>query len=257
MYFLLKGVNQLLDMGSVDAICFDLDETLCDSELSDHEFNNRVFQRAGIDPIFSPWELRAIDPEDIERENKRRSSNGDSIKGIAGFYTNLYRATVRSIGTDIEAESSLIEELGKIAGELYDPTAVTFREGAEETLKYAREHYKVGLITNGKKETQMAKLEELGITDAFDTVVICDPTKGISGKPASEPFETALADLSTSAKNTIHVGNSHGEDILGAHNAGFQTVWVPMNRAHEELSSEPDPAPTYRVEMLGELRSIL
>lgn len=244
-------------MPSVAAVCFDLDGTLCDSELSDREFNDEVFERAGIDPIFAPRELRAVDPGDIERERRLRSSARDSTGDVTEFYTNLYRATVRSIDADIEPESPVLEELGEIAGDLYDPTAVTFREGAEETLRYAREHYPVALITNGKRETQTTKLEELGIEYAFDTTVICDPNRGIDGKPAPEPFETALADLATSAEDTLHVGDSHREDVLGAHNAGLQTVWAPVNRPHEELPSEPDPTPTYQVESLGDLRAIL
>lgn len=244
-------------MPSVDAVCFDLDGTLCVSERPDHEFNDEVFERAGIDPIFSPRELRAVDPDDVERERRLRSSTGDPAGGIAEFYTNLYRATVRAIDTDVDPESPLLEELGELAGDLYDPTAVTFREGAEAVLTYARERYEVGLVTNGRRETQRRKLEELGITDTFDAVVICDPSRGIDGKPAREPFEMALADLSTSAENTIHVGDSHGEDVLGAHDVGFQSVWVPVNRPHEQLPSEPDPAPSYRVESLGELRSII
>lgn len=242
-------------MPSVDAVCFDLDETLCVSEWSDREFNNEVFERAGVDTIFSPSDLRAISPDDIKRESNDNEFSG--ADNITEFYTNLYRATVRSIDTDIDPDSPLIDELGELAGDLYDPTAVKFREGAKETLAYVREQYKVGLITNGKRETQTAKLKKLGITDTFDTTVICDPNRGVDGKPVRDSFEIALADLSTSAEKTIHVGNSHGEDVVGAHNAGFQSVWVPMNRPHEELPAAPDPAPTYRVQSLTDLLTII
>jgi putative hydrolase of the HAD superfamily len=233
-------------MPSVEAVCFDLDDTLCVSKWSDHEFNSEIFKRTDTDPIFSPSDLRSVNPKDIE-----------SAENVAEFYTNLYRATVRNIDTDVDPNSPLIEKLGKLAGDLYEPTAVTFRKGAEETLKYVRKHYTVGLITNGKRETQTTKLKKLGIIDTFDTAVICDPNWGIDSKPAQEPFEMALADLSTSTENTLHIGDSHGEDVLGAHNAGFQSVWAPINRSHEELPSEPDPAPTYRVKSLTDLLTII
>lgn len=233
-------------MPSIDAICFDLDDTLCVPEWSDHEFHNKVFERTNIDPKFSPRDLRAIDPDEIE-----------PAENITEFYTNLYRATIRNIDTEINPDSPLIEELGKQAGDLYDPTAVKFREGAKELLEYVGEHYQIGLITNGKRETQRTKLQKLGLTERFDTTVICGPSQGIDGKPALEPFEMALADLSTSADKTIHVGDSHGEDIIGANKAGIKSVWVPMNRSHEEVTSEPDPAPTYRVKSLTELHTII
>ena len=151
----------------------------------------------------------------------------------------------------------VVDELGELAGDLYDPTAVTFREGAEDTLAYVREHYLVGLITNGTRETQTAKLEKLGLVDAFDATVVCDPDRGIDAKPAREPFEVALADLSTSAGRTMHVGDSHPEDVRGAQRAGFQSVWAPVDRPHEELPADPDPAPTYRVRSLADLLAIV
>lgn len=242
-------------MPSVDAVCFDLDETLCVSEWTDHEFNNEVFERAGIDPIFSPRDLRAVDPEDIKQESNENEYSDTS--DLTGFYTDLYRATIRTIERDIEPDSSLIENLGAIAGDLYDPTAITFREGAKGALEYARERYTLGLITNGTWEVQMTKLEKLGIADAFDTTIICDPHKGIDSKPAQQPFEMALAGLSTRAKMTIHIGDSYGEDILGAYNMGLQSVWAPIDRPHEELQTDLDPAPTYQVESLDGLYTII
>lgn len=102
------------------------------SEQSDHEFHTEVFERAGVDAIFSPTDLRAIDPDDIE-----------PAEDITEFYTNLYRAAVDNIDASIDPDSPLIEELGEAAGDLYDPTAVTFRQGAREALEYVRERYKV------------------------------------------------------------------------------------------------------------------
>lgn len=233
-------------MAAIDAVCFDLDGTICVSEQTDDAFLDAVFGRAGVDPLFTAADLRAIEPGDIE-----------PAANITAFYTNLYREAVRRSDVDIPADSGLVDELGRVAGKLYDETAVTFREGADELLAHARDRYDVGLITNGTRRTQQAKLDALGIADAFDVTVICDPAHGISGKPAREPFERALAELATPAETTIHVGNSHGEDVVGAHNAGLQSVWAPTGRPHEEYPADPDPAPTYRVDTLADLFSII
>lgn len=233
-------------MVTADAVCFDLDGTLCVQERSDREFHGAVFERAGVDPPFTPADLRAIDPDAIEPAG-----------GIAGFFTNLYRATLREVDAGIDPGDPLVAELGKIAGELYDPTAVRFREGAEAALRHARERGEVGLITNGRRETQTAKLEALGIADAFDAAVFCDPDLGIEGKPSREPFELALADLSTDPGRTAFVGDSHAEDVVGALAAGLQSVWVPTNRPHESPPSNPEPEPTHRLASLSELRRLL
>ncbi|MFB6189750.1 MAG: HAD family hydrolase, partial [Halapricum sp.] len=238
---------------SVAAVCFDLDDTLCVSARSDAEFHAEVFDRVGVDPIVTPRELRAVPPAAIERE----STGNTDLDGIAEFYTKLYRAAVRTAETDVSPDSPLIEALGRAAGALYDPTAVEFRAGAEATLEYVRDRYEVGLITNGTRETQTTKLDQLGIAGAFETTVFCDPARGIDGKPAREPFELALEGLSASAERTLHVGDSHGEDVLGAHNAGLQSAWAPLDRPHVEPPTDPEPAPTYRVPSLTDLLDVL
>lgn len=233
-------------MTDVEAVCFDLDSTLCVSNQSDSDIHGAVFDRAGIDPIFTPAEIRAVDSADIE-----------TAETDAEFYTNLYRATVANRSTAGDVEPSLLEELGEITADVVDQTDVSFRPGAEEMLAYARDRYEVGLITNGGERTQTAKLETLGIADAFDVAVFCDPTDGIDPKPSTEPFRRALSGLSASAANTVYVGNDHSADVVGAHDAGLQSAWLPLVRAHETAPSEPDPAPTYRLESPTDLSSIL
>jgi hypothetical protein len=41
-------------MSPPEAICFDLDSTLCLSTQSDHKIHAQVFEQAGIEPLFSP-----------------------------------------------------------------------------------------------------------------------------------------------------------------------------------------------------------
>lgn len=233
-------------MSDVDAVCFDLDSTLCVSNQSDSEIHRDVFERAGIDPIFTPADIRAVDSADVE-----------TAETDAEFYANLYRATVSNLSTDLDIDSSLLVELGEITTEVVDETDVSFRPGAEDALEYASEHYEVGLITNGGERIQTAKLETLGVADVFDVAVFCDPNRGIDPKPAREPFERALSGLSTSAETTMYIGNDHSCDVVGAHLAGLQSVWVPLSRPHETYPSAPDPAPTHRLESLAELSTVL
>lgn len=233
-------------MPSVEAVCFDLDDTLCRADQSDHEIHRAVFERAGIDPLFTPADLRAVDPDEIPIAESQSE-----------FYTNLYRATISRLENDDVVDPSLLVELGEITTEVVDETAVSFRPGAREALEYARGRYDVGLITNGGEEIQVAKLETLGIPDVFDVTVFCDPRSGIDPKPASVPFERALSELAASPERTMYVGDSYGEDVVGAHGAGLRSVWAPPGRSHEEYPADPDPSPTHRLESMTELSTVL
>lgn len=231
---------------SLRVISFDLDETLCLSEKTDREFNAAVFDRAGREPLFTVEQLRSVDSEEIAP-----STN------LPEFYTNLYRAAARKFDLGITPEASLLEELGRYAGEVSAETGITFRDGAPTALEYARERYAVALITNGRRDTQTAKLEELGIADAFDQTVFCHPETGDTAKPAPEPFERVIRAFDADPDACVHVGDSHPVDIVGAHRAGFHSVWTPVERPHEDIPTDPDPPPSYRINTLGELPRVL
>jgi putative hydrolase of the HAD superfamily len=231
-------------MATIDAVCFDLDSTLCVSNQSDEKIHREVFERAGIEPFFEPSDLRSVDAAEI-----------DTAESDAEFYANLYRATAKRVSA--EPDPSLLAELGEITTDVVDQTDVSFREGAKKALTYASERYELGLITNGGRETQTAKLETLGIDDVFDVTVFCDPSAGIDPKPAREPFEKALSKLSAEAERTVYVGDAHSADVVGAHEVGLQSVWVPPNHSGGTRSSDLDPEPTHRLESMAELPTVL
>jgi len=229
-------------MGEFDAVCFDLDSTLCVSEQSDHDIHQAVFERVDVDPWFSPADLRAIDSASLPTAHTLRE-----------FYEHLYRAVCADVGGDPAHAPALAEATVDVV----DEAAVTFRDGARAALDHVRDRYEVGLITNGGEAGQTAKLERLGIADAFDATVFCDPANGVEPKPATEPFERALASLDATPERTLYVGDSHGADVVGAHRTGLQSAWVPLDRHGEVPAESPDPAPTHRLDGMGELPSVL
>ena len=231
-------------MEGVEAVCFDLDSTLCIHNQSDEEIHEAVFDLSGIEPLFTVANVRAVDPADVE-----------TAESDAEFYTNLYKEAVRPLATDPDSE--LLSELGEITTDVIDESDVSFRQGAKQALDCARAHYSVGLITNGGETTQHTKLETLGITDLFDVIVYCHPAAGIDPKPAAKPFEKALSELDVSPESTVHIGDNHRSDVVGAHRMGMQSVWVPPERPHDTYPENPVPAPTHRLESLSELATLL
>jgi putative hydrolase of the HAD superfamily len=92
------------------------------------------------------------------------------------------------------------------------------------TLEQLRRHQKrLGVITNGTTKWQRQKLDSLGITPLFDTVLISE-TEGLR-KPDRAIFERALERLSVSADEAIFVGDNPEADVAGARAAGLVPVW--------------------------------
>jgi len=229
-------------MGAFDAVCFDLDSTLCVSEQSDADIHAAVFDRVDPDPFFAPADVRAVDATELPTAHSDRE-----------FYEHLYRAICADVGGD----PAHAPALAAATVDVVDETAVTFRQGAREALAHVRDRYEVGLVTNGGEAAQTAKLERLGVADAFDATVFCDPSAGVEPKPATEPFERALAALDAAPERTLYVGDSHGADVVGAHRAGLRSAWVPLVRHDSAPPADPDPAPTHRLDGMAELPSVL
>ncbi len=220
-----------------DAVCFDLDSTLCESTQDRETVLTTVFDRAGIDPFCSFGDLRALVP------------TVDTAKTDQEFYQFLFaEAAKRTDGVDPGCAPTLAETYLQE----HDPTQVRFRSGARPALESAREHGPVALITNGSRELQSQKLETLGIADQFDVTVFIDPEQGVDPKPSSVPFERALDSLAVDPGSTLHVGDSLHADIAGANAMGMDSAWIDLG-----TTALDGHRPTYRLDSLEELLPLL
>jgi putative hydrolase of the HAD superfamily len=85
-------------------------------------------------------------------------------------------------------------------------------------------HYKLGVITNGDSYGQRMKLQVSGITDYFDIVLIGGDYA--NQKPCKDIFDLALQKLKSKKHQTLYVGDSFSNDVVGAYNAGIKPVWI-------------------------------
>jgi FMN phosphatase YigB (HAD superfamily) len=92
---------------------------------------------------------------------------------------------------------------------------------------------KTGLITSwGSRVHEVLRFA--GVTDCFDVVVCGDDVQRT--KPANEPFLLASASVGVDPSCCLHVGDSLRDDVFGAHDAGFDCLWV--NRRERSLRLE-------------------
>ncbi|WP_247729420.1 HAD family hydrolase [Halovivax limisalsi] len=226
-----------------DAVCFDLDRTLCVSTQDAEAVLASAFDRVGCEPFCGYDDLSALVPE-----------VADATTDLE-FHRNLFERAATDAGVD-PAHSRPLAEAYLDAS---DPAAVAFRDGAESIIERARDRADaVGLITNGSRETQSQKLETLGIADAFDESVFVDPDAGVPPKPDPIPFERALAGLGTEPERTIHVGDTVYADVAGANAAGMDSAWLsPPAGADQIEEADSTHRPTYEFASLDGLSSVL
>ncbi|WP_436347499.1 HAD family hydrolase [Natronorubrum sp. FCH18a] len=227
-------------MAAYDAICFDLDQTLCEPTQDAATLLESTFEHVGCEPFCTPADLRATVPSLPTAETDRE------------FYENLFTAVVDRAETDFD--TGIAPALAAQYLELQDPTAVEFRPGAKAALEHARECGPVGLITNGGRPTQTQKLEALDIADAFDVRVFTEPSAGIHPKPDAAPFEYALGELGVAPDAAIHVGDSLHADIAGANAMGIDSAWIDLGRDDRD---GVEHEPTYELSSLEAFETIV
>jgi putative hydrolase of the HAD superfamily len=120
---------------------------------------------------------------------------------------------------------------------------------ASETLEYLHSKYILHIITNGFMEVQYIKLESAGIKQFFKNIIISEHT-GFR-KPDVNIFKYAMNSCEANAEECLMVGDGLEVDIVGARNAGWNTVYFnPKSIPHFEVVS-------HEIKNLNELRAFL
>ena len=219
------------------ATLFDLDLTLCEHDQDADALLDRTFDRVGVDRYCSPADLAAVADDTPPAESD------------AEFFEHCFAAAAERAG----AARSHARALAEAHDDLIDHSRVSFLPGAEDALAAARAAGPVALVTNGGRETQAEKLAALGVADAFDATVFCDPADGVPPKPDPTPFERALSALAADPDHALVVGDSLAADVAGANAMGLTSVWVP----YDEASAGGDHTPDHALETLDGFSDLL
>jgi putative hydrolase of the HAD superfamily len=145
------------------------------------------------------------------------------------------------------ADTALAHELGVAYLEIL-PTRTLLLPNAKELLDHCKGRYEMHLITNGFETTQRLKLQYSGISRYFTHLITSE--KSNSMKPHRDIFDYALKAANATIEESIMIGDAVDIDILGAINAGWDTVYFNQYNAPHARK------PTYEVQDLGDLMKV-
>lgn len=129
------------------------------------------------------------------------------------------------------------------------PTKKMVFEYTYEVLDYLTEkNYSLHLLTNGFEKTQRTKLKSSHLTKYFKNIITSEISN--SSKPKKEIFEYALKTVNGKCEESIMIGDSVNADILGAQNAGMDSIFV------NHICAECPASPTFTIQNLKELETI-
>jgi len=215
----------------IDAVLFDLDETLTDRSASMSRYA-ALFHRdfAG--------RLRGVSVAEVESTLITLDERGYRPRD------EVYAGIVTRLPWDSVPDISVVRDHWRASF----PASAVGRTGLKETLGALTEWgLRLGIVTNGSVMGQSAKIEYLQITKYFSSVVISEAVA--CEKPDLRIFRRALDELGSDAAVTWFVGDHPVNDIFGAATAGLVPVWLegihPWPAGH--------PHPEGRIRTLHEL----
>lgn len=222
---------------------FDLDHTLWDFDKNSEETLRK---------IYNEYDLKSVGVGDFDEMYRRFNHHNDRLwdRYRSGFIKREELRWKRMWHMLLDfrvADTSLSHEISIAFLEIL-PTQTILVPHAKEILDHCAGRYQLHLITNGFETTQRLKLQYSGIARYFDQLITSE--KSNSMKPHPEIFEYALNATNAKPEESIMIGDAIDIDILGAINAGWDTVYYnPMKLPHNRR-------PTYEIVHLEELMNI-
>lgn len=223
-------------------IFFDLDRTLWNYEANSRETLQELLHSFGLNSSIDPLAFFDV----FHRRNEElwlQYGRGDMDKETLRF--NRIHFTFLEFGIDDKELSTRFSEA--YTREL--PLRTHLAPEAPGVLSYLQGKYNLYILSNGFRETQLAKIERSGMAPFFLKVFTSDNI-GVS-KPHAGIFHYALTAVNARKTESLMVGDDLETDIMGAARFGIDQVYINLLRIPHSFQV------TYEIQSLPELKELL
>lgn len=206
----------------VTAVIFDLDDTLFDQR--DYLAGAwKAVAAAAVEQGLPEREF-LVELQEVAREGSARGRIID-------------RALLRCGAGDVDVEPLVAAFLG------FRPERLPLYPGVASTLTRLRASgVRTAVVTDGAVESQLAKIDALGLRELVDVIVLSDELGRQFRKPDPAPMVDALRKLGVERAAAVVIGDRPDKDIAGAIAAGIRPIRVRTG----EYRDQPDIAGTWQ-----------
>jgi len=217
----------------ITTVLFDLDDTLFDRQRAQHAIIESFIETL-------PQLSHGIGRQDVISaffESDRRALEayhvGYPIREFRDRRSEIFLAT---LGLD----TGLAGELSRMYVSIYE-TLDTPVDGAVSVVDELSRSYSLGIVSNGFPDIQGKKVESIGLKGHISCMVLSE-VLGVA-KPDTAIFEYALTVLGAEPSESLYVGDSFENDVVGAKGAGMMACWFnPRHRPPPRRDILPDIA---------------
>jgi len=192
--------EDIVKLGSVRCVLFDLDGTLYDSPEYNRYFDSEMVNIAA--------NFLNIEPLEASRILALRRKEKGTLTGA-----------MESLGIDRQRFHALVAE--RISPSLYLASDKT----THEVIGHLKGRgLKIGLVTNSGRNLVTKILDTLNLETRYFDVIITGTD--VKPKPSHEPFLLALERIGCKIEETVYVGDREEAEIRPAHDVGLKTVLI-------------------------------
>lgn len=214
-------------------IIFDVDDTLYDQAQSFKNTCKQMFDRS-----FTEKEL------DRFYITSRKHSDALFDKSEAGEVSQIEMQIRRITAACEEFKIPITDEQAMAFQEAYvkEQKKISLFPEVEELFDaLSKENKQLGILTNGAEGHQSMKIKQLNLTRWIPEEHIFISGSVGHAKPKREVFDIIEKKLQLNPVETVYIGDSFDNDIVGAKNAGWHAIWMNhRNRSMPEDSVKPD-----------------
>lgn len=196
---------------------FDIDDTVYDQFSPFREAFAKQFARFAHIPLEALYRHSRKFSDEVFEQTERGEMSREEM--------HIYRITAAFKMFDIEISASAARQF-QLDYEAQQQRICLLPE-IVDVLNYCKSQgFILGIITNGPKEHQLAKIAQLRLSRWISPQhVLISGALGIA-KPDKRIFVHAQERIGLDPDKTYYVGDSYENDIIGAKQAGWGAIWV-------------------------------
>ena len=237
------------NMSMIKAIVFDVDDTLYDKQPSFEKVFSDVFGLNLTDDEMNDVFANYVQQEQLAIAKSNSTSDFDLSKQEINFHS-LHHTFKKFNLVGLSQATAEQFELAYAAAcqniQLFDGLTTVFNTLLSK--------FKLGIITNGSTDTQLAKIMKLKLHHWFTRDQIITSEEANAKKPDPLIFTLMNRKFNLRGNEMMYVGSSYLEDMVPAKKAGWQTIWY--NHQQSPIT-DPNIIPDQTVNNREELKDLL
>ncbi|NYI41703.1 HAD family hydrolase [Demequina lutea] len=212
-------------MTDIRAFGFDLDGTLLDHRGAASQAADALLRGLGVEPSDATRALWfAADEAQFEAWRAGRIGFQDDRR-------RRLQMVLPEVGVPVPGDDAL-DALFEIFLRAYRDAWRAFPDAAPVLTSLRMQGFRIGVLTNGGEEQQVAKLRTVGLYDLVDTVCTSEAI-GVH-KPDARAFEALASRLGVAPSQCFFVGDNPDHDVAGARAAGMPAALIDRYREGAE-----------------------